>query len=125
MKAGRLDRLITIRSRTVTETPSGAEEESWSIVAQRRPASYSPVRGSEGFAAPETVAKQQVEFWIRYSANVAALQPEKNDIVYPALDDDELDDDPPTNRLFDILAIHEIGRREGLKIIAERRPDAA
>lgn len=124
MRGGRLDRLITIRVKSQAQDDAGEPADSWTIVDQRRPASIAEARGSEVFRNPQIGATEQVEFRIRYSANVATLQPARNDIIYPALTDDEVSEDEiPESRIYDILAVHEIGRFEGFKIIAERRPD--
>lgn len=123
MRAGRLDRLITIQVRSVEETPSGGTTETWMTLANRRPASVSEVRGDERFSAPQIGATEQKEFRIRYSANVANINPRDYRIVYPALSDDSPEDEAMANRVYDILATPEIGRNEGIKIIAQRRPD--
>lgn len=119
MRAGALDRRITIQRKTVTQSPSGAPRETWSNLAQRRPASRKPVRGDERFNTPQLVAREQIEFRIRYSADVANLTP-KDRIIEPALSGNET---PETRAIYDILAVHEIGRREGLQIITARRAD--
>lgn len=124
MRAGRLDRLITIQRKTVTQSDSGAVQETWADIVTRRPASISPVRGDERFNAPQTVANQQTEFRIRYSNDVANLNPGEYRIIYPALSADSPNESAIESRRYDILSVDEIGRREGLKIIAVRRPDA-
>lgn len=122
MRAGRLDRLITIQRKTSTASSSGEPQESWSDIVTRRPASLAPVRADERFAGPQIGATEQVEFRIRYSQDVADLSP-LDRIIYPALSADSPDESSTGNRRYDILAVHEIGRREGLQIIAFRRPD--
>lgn len=117
MRAGQLDRMITLQRKTETYSPSGAPIEAWSDIAYRRHAKYRPVRGDERFGA-QYVAKEQVEFTIRYSPDVADISP-LDRIVYPA----RQDTNPPENTIFDIMAVHELGRREGLRIMAARRTD--
>ncbi len=83
------------------------------------------MRGDERFANPEEVAGEQIEFRIRYSDDVATLNP-KDRIIYPAVSEAEAGDPDhviPERAIHDILAVHEINRREGLKIITNRRPD--
>lgn len=124
VRIGSYDRLVTIQRRQLTASPSGAPIISWVTIAARRPASYRPVRGEERFAAPQWVAREQVEFRVRYSANVAALSP-LDRIVYPAIDPDTSPPDVPAeSRFFDIMAVHEVERRRALVILAARRPDA-
>src|SRR4051812_26720077 len=117
MRAGKLDRRITIQRKTVTASDSGQPVETWAALELRRAASMAPVRGDEPFAREQVVAQQQIEFRIRYSTSVADLSPQDR-IVYPALPTD--DPAPDQNLLFNILAVNEIGRREGLQIIAQR-----
>ncbi len=60
MKAGSLDRRVTIQRKTVTQSPSGEPMETWANVSLRRAASMWPVKGDEQFASPEKVASDQV-----------------------------------------------------------------
>lgn len=124
MRAGRLDRKIDLLRKTVTQSASGAEVEAWAPMAERLAASYRPVRGDERNEAPQFVAAEQVEFKIRWKAALADLNP-KDRLVYPAVVQDvSPEDEPGDGRLFDIIAVHELGRRETLQIMASRRPDA-
>ena len=126
MRAGSLDRRVTIRRRSLTSSGSGEPIETWTNVVVRRPASMWPVRGDERIGGPQEIAKEQVEFRIRYSADVAALSP-LDQIIHPALTAEQAADLEyvvPTRSIHDVLAVHEIGRRVGLKIITERRADA-
>ncbi len=122
MRAGRLDRKITIQRKTVTLEYSGQATETWADLVANRWAAVMPLGGDERFAIPEISAKQQVEFRVRWSSNVAGLTPQDR-IVYPA----PADTSPPTpildTSIYDVAAVHEIGRREGLRIIAIRRTD--
>ena len=123
MRGGRLDRLITIQRKTATYSGSGAPIEAWAAIGPaRRAASMTPVRGDERFSGPQLVGQEQIEFRIRNSADVANLTPQDR-IVYPALSEDSPEDEPDTRQIHDILAVHEIGRREGLQIITMRRSD--
>ena len=58
---------------------------------------------------PQLVAKQQSEFQVRWSPDIADLSP--------------LDRITYGGSVYDIAAVHEIGRREGLRVIAVRRTD--
>lgn len=123
MRAGRLDRLITIQRKTVTSTDSGDTVETWTTLIERRAAGYRPLKGEERFAGEQTVGTEQVEFRIRYSSNVADLS-QRDRIVYPALADESPEDEPDNRNIYDILAVNEIGRREGFLIVTQRRADA-
>jgi head-tail adaptor len=127
MQAGRLDRLITIRRNTPTTGSDGGQIDSWSnIGGLRRPASMRPLSGDERFNDPQYVAKEQIEFRIRYADSVADLTP-LDQVIYPALTAQEIADSPQPDleerRIHDVLAVHEIGRREGLQIVTVRRAD--
>ena len=122
MRAGRLDRRITIQRFTTTYSPSGEPIETWTDLVSRRWAEVRPVRGDERFSAPQLAAKEQVEFRIRWGAAVADVNP-RDRIVYPAVQPGSPAEEIDEARLYDILAVHEISRRDGLRIIAARRVD--
>lgn len=123
MRAGRLDRKLDVQRKSVTLDDFGQEVETWTNLSARRAASYGPVKGEERFTADQFVAREQIEFRIRYSAIVADLNP-MDRIIYPAIDPDSSPEDTvTTDRIFDIMAVFEIGRREGLRILAARRPE--
>jgi hypothetical protein len=76
-----------------------------------------PVRGDERFLAQQFIAREQTEFQVRKSEAIETLNPTDR-IVYPTTTGT-----PPTSSLYDILVVHELGRGEGLKIIAARRAE--
>jgi head-tail adaptor len=120
MRAGRLDRFIDIQSQTATTSDSGEQILTWENFVSRRAASITPVQGSERFINPQVAAQDQIEFRIRYFADVADLSP-RDRIIYPAADGSPGDPDP--RHVYNILAVNEIGRREGLRIVAVRHAD--
>lgn len=120
MRAGRLDRLITIQRKTVTVSNAGEPVESWTTIETRRPAAARPAGGSERFSTPTTAAEHMVEFRIRWSENVADLSA-LDRIVYPALA--APGEEPVARNIYDVLAVEELGRREGLRVVTKRRPD--
>lgn len=124
MRAGRLDRLITIQRKTSTASDSGEPVDGWAAIgAVRRAASvWTPPAGEESFRDPQLVAREKVEWLIRYSADVAALTPQDR-IIYPALSEASPEDVPDQRNIYDVAAVHEYGRREGLRIVTARRPD--
>jgi SPP1 family predicted phage head-tail adaptor len=123
MRYGRLDRRITIQRKIVTSSPSGQPIETWVDLDPRRWASVNPVSGDERFTEPQLAGKQQTEFQVRYSADVASLTP-LDRIVYPAIEPASPPPEIPPATIYDVLAVHEVGRREGLRIITSRRADA-
>lgn len=124
MRAGRLDRKITIQRRVVTQGPDGGEIETWDTVSLRRWASWGAVKADERFADPQQLAEQQVEFRVRYSSDISGINAQWR-IIYPALSGDSPSNDPEESAIYDVLAINELGRREGLQILAKRRADIA
>jgi SPP1 family predicted phage head-tail adaptor len=122
MHAGRLDRKITIQRKSTTPSDSGEPVETWSTLGvARRSASYKPVRGDERYSGEQIVGEEQVEFRIRYSSEMNGLS-SLDRVIYPALEGGESEGDL-VRFIYDILAVHKLGRREGLQIIANRRPD--
>ena len=115
MKAGRLDRKVTIQRKTVTRSPSGQPIETWSPLIARRWAALLPLRGDERFTAPQYAAREQVQFELRYASDVAGVTP-LDRVVYPAPAIAERD-------IYDVLAVHEVGRKRALRIVAARRVD--
>ena len=124
MRAGRLDRKITLQRKTSTLSDSGEPVETWSVVgALRRSAGiWTPQSGEESFKDPQLAAREKVEWLVRYSADVATLTPQDR-LIYPALNDASPMDDPQEREIYDIVAVHEYGRREGLRLVTARRPD--
>lgn len=114
-----LDRRIDIERKTATQNGYGQEVENWSKIATRRPAAVKPVRGDERYVADQFVAKQQVEFTIRWAAIVSDVSP-LDRIIYPSVTNPAEVDDP---NVYDIIEVSELGRREGLRIIAARRAE--
>lgn len=120
MQAGKLDRKVTIQRKVLTQSASGDEVEGWETAFQRHWAAVGPPSGRESYGEPAISALEQTEFRVRYSSIVAALNP-KDRIIYPALNAGE--SEPQPRHVYNILAVHEIGRREGLRIVAHRHPD--
>lgn len=124
MRAGKLDRRITIQRKTTTLSASGEPVETWSVVGTTRMAAQMmPVRGEERLTAPpQLVGQEQIEFRMRWHSAVAELTP-LDRVIHPALDEASPLNEPETRQIHDVLAVHEIGRREGLRIITQRRAD--
>jgi head-tail adaptor len=114
-----LDRFISIETLTTIPDPVGEPIETWTAIDARRPAAYRPINGSERFAADQFIARQQAEFIIRWSVNVSLVSP-LDRIIYPAGDSPTLDED-----IYDIMDVQEIGRQEGLRILAARRAEGS
>jgi SPP1 family predicted phage head-tail adaptor len=126
MRAGILDRRVTIQRSTATVAPDGQPVDNWTTVGTlRRAAAYRPIEGDERFTAPQLVAREQVEFRVRYDASLAELNP-LDRVIYPAMTNAEAAVSPlwiATRRVYDIIAVQEVGRRDGLNILAARHAD--
>jgi head-tail adaptor len=120
MQSGKLDRTVTLQRKISTTSDAGSQVDQWNALALRRWASVRPVVGIERLGTDTLVAIQQVEFRIRYSPDIADLNP-KDRLVYPALTADS--PDPTAHTVYDILSVAELGRNEGFAIIAQRHAD--
>jgi len=127
----RLDRRISILRKSITLLASGEPVEAWSPIAISIAASIAPMSGEERFAGDQFVAREQVEIRVRWRAALVDLSP-LDRIVEPALSLVELAGSPPDTvlegeisdrRQLEIMAAHELGRREGWRILAARRVD--
>lgn len=118
MRAGKLDRKIQIERRTDTRDDHGQPIAVWTRIGTTRWASYGPVSGAERFIADQFVAREQVEFQVRWASDLDDLNP-KDRIVFPITSGTASD-----SQIYEIMAVHEIGRREGLRIITARRSEA-
>ena len=100
MRGGAMDRRIVIEQVTTVNNTFGEDVETWTTFATVW-CHVKPIRGQEVFQTDQTVAVQQTQFRIRYRTGID----EKMRIVY----------DGDT---YDIISILELGRREGLDIMA-------
>jgi len=119
MRGGTLDRMVVIQRATVTQSPSGEPHETW-VTLSTRPASIAPVQGDERFTGEQFVARGQFAFTVRWASVIADLTP-LDRVVYPASANSP--PDPAGNKIYDIITVQEVGRREGLRIITAVRQD--
>lgn len=99
MRAGRMDRRIVIQSVSRVQDASGEPLESWSTLATVW-AAVSPIRGNERFVDSQEKAERTTRFRIRYRSDVTA----DNRISYDG-------------NIYDIEAVIELSRQEGLEIL--------
>lgn len=116
MRAGELDRRISIERRTDVRDAFGQPVATWTRIGEVRWAKRKPVRGSERYTADQFIAREQIEFWIRWTQDLASLNP-KDRIVYPVTST------PADYEIYEIIAVEEIGRREGFKVMTARRSE--
>lgn len=109
MEAGKLDRQITLLARVLTKNGFNEEVETWPGPGLTVWASYEPVKDAERLRAAEVAASITARFQIRWSPDVAGLS--------------EVDRLSFDSRSFDIVAVKEINRREGLEISATARAE--
>ena len=120
MRGGRLDRRIALQRKTTSQLPSGELVESWSTLANRW-ASVGPLVVDEVPAQESFVAKERVEFRIRWESQFESLSPQDR-VVCPA--SDALLTTIPERSIYDIVgAASTLGRKEQIQIVAFRRSD--
>lgn len=101
MRAGLLDRRITLQRKTVVQSDSGQEEVTWIDIATVW-AQKVELRGNERFTAKQITGNSILTFRVRWSLAVSQVNVE-DQIIYKEL-------------TYDITDIREIGRHEGLEI---------
>jgi SPP1 family predicted phage head-tail adaptor len=105
MRAGRLNRRITIEQPTISLDSHNEPVESWTSFAARW-AEVKFRRGSEYFTASQELAQAEVVFRIRYLAGMT----KKMRVLYDS-------------QYYDIMAVAEIGYREVTEIYARVQGD--
>lgn len=105
MRAGRLDREITIERATDARGTSGAVTKTWATLATV-PAEVRPKRGREFFAAGQVAGEVDTVFRIYWRSDITV----KDRISYGG-------------RTYDITSLGEIGRKEVLEIMATARAE--
>lgn len=108
MQAGKLDRRITIERASETRDAFNNITYSWTPLVTVWAAKLD-VRDAERWSAQEVGAEITTRFQIRWSTAVEDVNP-KDRIVFDG-------------RTYDINAVKEMGRREGLEITAAARAD--
>lgn len=99
MLAGKLDRRVRLESRSATRAADGSETVAWVLVATLW-AQVVPLRGQERYGAGAEQAERDARIRIRWRAGVSAGMR----VVYES-------------RAWDVQAILEIGRRQGLDLL--------
>lgn len=109
MKPESFDRTIRIERATITQDPgSGENVETWGDLATVQAGKHD-VSDRERLAASEVQAELTTRFTIRWDSTVASVNP-KDRVIFEG-------------RTYNIVAVREIGRREGLEISASARAD--
>ena len=105
MRAGELDRRVTIEYKTEAPDTSGQPIETWKTLFETW-ATVRPLRGDERYMSEQTVASADTQFRIRFRADITPL----NRINYDG-------------RIYDITGVIELGRTEGLEILGRTRAE--
>lgn len=108
MRAGALDRRIVIERATTTPDEFNASAETWATLATVW-AEKSDVKDGERMRAGSVSSEITTRFRIRHSTTVADVSP-KDRVRFDG-------------RTYDIVAVKEIGRSEGIEITAAARND--
>lgn len=108
MLAGKLDRRITLTRYGITYNSDNEPQEAWTTLATVS-ASWRRATARETLAGAEVSAAASDIFETHYVPTLAGLNP-KDQLVYQG-------------NVYNITAVDEIGRREGLRIAASRRAD--
>ena len=103
LAAGRLDRRVIIQNLILTPNAYGEPIESWATFATVW-AEVRDLRGREFFSAQQVNAEVETIFRIRWLAGVLATMRISYD-----------------SKAYDILGIAEIGRHDGLELMAKAR----
>lgn len=111
MNTGDLDRRIVLFKASPAQDTHGDTVSRFDLLCTVW-ASVRSAPGSERLQSGENAASAPTVFRIRHSRQVAGLNP-KDSVEYPVA----------SGRLFDIKSVVEIGRREGVEIVAVGRAD--
>lgn len=120
MRAGALNRLVYLESAS-RPFPRDAANQPQPVfhVAAKCWAERQPVSAAEQLAAGQTAARQERTFRIRYPWQLATLP--TPDEAWRLRDLSDLIDG--SGRVYDLTAVEEIGRHEGLLITATARAE--
>ena len=110
MRAGALDRRVKIEQRLLTTGGTGEPVESWEFVADRWMAKRD-IRATESFTGNERLAEAETVWRGRYHGN-EAWRPDSHRIVH-------------RNRVYQILGVTELGRRDALEFACAARGETA
>jgi head-tail adaptor len=117
LSTGTLDRRIRLQRNVPVQDIAGELTENWTSLGHVRWARRAPVGGDERYTAQQFVAREQVQWTIRWAADIADLAPPDR-LIYPTVDD------PSDAEIYDIIAVHEMGWRVGLVVVTARRTEA-
>ena len=109
LRSGNLDRLIVLQKRVTTRDEFGEQVITWTEFATRW-ASSMPVKDGERFGNDEAIATITNRFQILWDATAWADIDPTCRVVFEG-------------RNYDVVAVKEIGRRDGIEISATARAE--
>lgn len=118
-RAGILDTRVVLQRKSVSYSNSGDATETWTTLGTRW-ADYAPLTGSEVNIDAQWVAKEQVQFTVRWDRDIANLSP-LDRVVCPA--SDATVSPEVTRSIYDVMAVHSPDLNDTLKILTARRAD--
>lgn len=125
MRAGTLDRFVTIMRKSTTYASDGQPIDAWSVLGTlRRAANVAPIAGDERLATEQVSATQQTKFRLRYGDDLADLSP-LDRVIYPAMTGLSSPEIIPDRHIFDVLEVSQLGRLDAIEVTARRRTDTA
>jgi len=104
LRAKEMDRYIDLLRLQRTRGTKGGENTSWVSYATNVPAGVKFARGRDLLAAEKQTNEQEVVFRIRYRTDLT----DNDRVSY-------------SGKTYDVESIQEVGRREGLEILAKLR----
>jgi len=107
VRAGNIDRQVELQSKSVKQDGYGEEIETWTRVATIW-AGRKDLRGTEFFAAKQLSAEIACKWIVRYRNDIT---PYASRLVYEG-------------NTYEVLAVIELGRREGLELMTDARVEA-
>jgi head-tail adaptor len=117
LSTGTLDRRITLERNVPEQDLAGELTENWQRIGHVRWARRAPVGGDERYTSTQFIAREQVQWTIRWTEDLADLAPGDR-LIYPTTLT------PSDTEIYDIIAVHEMGWRVALNVVTARRTEA-
>jgi len=102
MNPNKLDRRISVETKSTSLDANGDRVDTWTTILSSIPANVAPTGGKEFIRATRMFETASAVFMIRYRTNIT----QRDRILY-------------NGRYYNIISIDEMGRKDGLLIVAE------
>lgn len=110
MRAGVLDRLVTLEAKTVARDTLGQPIETWAVVRKLHAQRVEGSRVAERFGANQTYATVTTIFRVGYFPALDTVTVDTHRLVYKG-------------RLFNIHGAIELGRKNGVELLCSARAE--